>query len=328
MNLKDRYKTYVFTCTLEKPENERLKFFLNEIKQYQFYNQTFANSVLVNYDDEYEKKTGIKPQNLPNTADFSSIISNNLKLYSIKDEKKFDEIIKRNRSEYENYALLDILGIYYNIFIRESSTSAQGNKTEIVEINFNDLKNNVDQIHMSSTINIANIEKTKCTEHNQSTIRSQRNNNFGLSNEALKQENGFIAEYYAYKKLTACYGEENVNWVSKNSAYAFPDKSYNDDLHFDISFVEKGKEYFVEVKKVSVDNLAFDISKAEVEFGESNTEAYHIYCVAIENKKPIDDKSVLVKSFFSYAKSEGFTHNKKFTVITNSFRIKTKIAQK
>lgn len=87
MNLKDRYKTYVFTCTLEKPENERLKFFLNEIKQYQFYNQTFANSVLVNYDDEYEKKTGIKPQNLPNTADFSSIISNNLKLYSIKDEK-------------------------------------------------------------------------------------------------------------------------------------------------------------------------------------------------------------------------------------------------
>lgn len=111
--------------------------------------------------------------------------------------------------------MLDILGIYYNIFIRESSTSAQGNKTEIVEINFNDLKNNVDQIHMSSTINIANIEKTKCTEHNQSTIRSQRNNNFGLSNEALKQENGFIAEYYAYKKLTACYGEENVNWVSK-----------------------------------------------------------------------------------------------------------------
>jgi hypothetical protein len=47
-----------------------------------------------------------------------------------------------------------------------------------------------------------------------------------------------------------------------------------------------------------------------------------------EPEEPIDDKSMLVKKFFSYAKSEGFTHNNKFTVVTNSFRIKTKIVQK
>jgi hypothetical protein len=237
-------------------------------------------------------------------------------------------VIKRNRSDYENYALLGILDIYYDILIRESVTSSQNNKTEKVEINFNDLKNNVDQTSISPTINIANIERTKYTEHNQNTTGRQTTNSFGLSNEALKQENGFIAEYYAYKKLTACYGEENVNWVSKNSSHAFPDKSYNDNLHYDISFVEKGKEQYVEVKKVSVDDLSFDISKAEVEFGESNAESYHIYCIAVDNKKPIDDKSVLIKKFFSYAKSDGFTHNNKFTVVTNSFRIKTKIAQK
>jgi len=328
IDLKDRYKTHVFTSSLEKPENERLKYFLDEIKQYLFYNHIFPNSVLVNYDVEYEKKTKIKPQDLPNTVDFSEIISNNMKLYSTKDDIKFNEIIKRNRSDYENYALLDILDIYFDSSIGTSFTSSQNNKTETVEINFDDLKNNVDQTNISPTINTANIEKTKYTEHNQNTTSSQTSNNFGLSNEALKQENGFIAEYYAYKKLKAYYGEENVNWVSKNSSHAFPDKSYNDNLHYDISYVEKGKEQYVEVKKVSVDNLSFDISKAEVEFGESYTDTYHIYCVAVENKKPIDDKSVLVKKFFSYAKSEGFTHNKKFTVVTNSFRIKTKIVQK
>ena len=172
------------------------------------------------------------------------------------------------------------------------------------------------------------MRKTRYTEHNQSATGRQSTNSFGLSNEALKQENGFIAEYYAYKKLTTFYGEENVNWVSKNSSHAFQGKSYNDNLHYDISYVDKGKEHYVEVKKTSVDDLSFDISKAEVEFGESNSQTYHIYCVAVENKKPIDDKSVLVKKFFSYAKSERFTHNNKFTVVTNSFRIKTKIVQK
>lgn len=328
IDLKDRYKTHVFTSAMAKSENERLKYLLDEMKQYLFYNHIFPNSVLVNYDVEYEKKTKIKPQDLPNTVDFSEIISNNLELYSAKDEIKFNEIIKKNRSDYENYALLDILDIYYDSSIRDSVTSTQKNKTETVEINFNDLKNNVDQTSISPNINIANIEKTKYTEHNQSTTVRQSTNNFGLSNEALKQENGFIAEYYAYRKLTTFYGEENINWVSKNSSHAFPDKSYNDNLHYDISYVDKGKEHYVEVKKISVDDLSFDISKAEVEFGESNTDTYHIYCVAVENKRPIDDKSVLVKKFFSYAKSEGFTHNNKFTVVTNSFRIKTKIVQK
>ena len=81
---KDRYKTHVFTSAMGKPENERLKYFLDEIKQYLFYNHNFPNSVLVNYDLEYEKKTKIKPQDLPDTVDFSEIISNNLKLYSTK----------------------------------------------------------------------------------------------------------------------------------------------------------------------------------------------------------------------------------------------------
>ena len=327
-DLKDQYKTYILNKAMEKPENERFKYFMDEIKQYQFNNKAFPNSVLVDYDAEYENKTKIKPIDLPYTVDFSEIISKNLELYRTEHEEEYNVIFKKNRSEYENYALLNILNIYYSSLVETSVTSMQSSKTETAQINYNDLKNTVDQTPISSTVNTANIEKSKNTEHHQNTNGGRTSNNYGLSTEATKQENGFLAEYYAYKKFIMQYGEENVNWVSKNSTYIFPDKSYNDDLHYDISFVEKGKENYVEVKKVSVDNLSFDISNAEVEFGESNTDKYHIYCIAIENKKPIDDKSVLVRKFFSYAKSEGFTHNNKFTVITNSFRIKTNIQKK
>lgn len=328
IKLKDQYKTHLYNIALLKKENERLKYFLDEFKQYQFNKHNFPNSVLVNYDIEYEKKTKFKPQDLQNTVDFSQIISTNLQLYGNNDVKKYNEIIKRNSSDYENYALLNILDVFYDSYIKISPTFSQNNKSETVEINFNDLKNNVDQIHISRTINTANIEKTKYTEHIHNSTGRQTTNSFGLSNEAIKQENGFIAEYYVYKKLTKFYGEENVNWVSKNSSHAFADKSYDDNLHYDLSYIEKGKKHYVEVKKVSVESLSFDISKAEVKFGELNADIYHIYCVSVEFKKPIDNKSVLIKKFFSYAKSEGFTHNNKFTVETNSFRIKTKIATK
>jgi len=328
IKLKDQYKTHLYNIALLKNENERLKYFLDEFKQYQFNKHNFPNSVLVNYDSEYEKKTKFKPQDLQNTVDFSQIIATNLQLYGNNDVKKYNEIIKRNSSDYEYYALLNILDVFYDSYIKTSPTSSQNNKSETVEINFNDLKNNVDQIHISQTINTANIEKTKSNEHIHNSTGRQTTNSFGLTNEAIKQENGFIAEYYVYKKLTKFYGEENVNWVSKNSSHAFADKSYDDNLHYDLSYIEKGKKHYVEVKKVSVDSLSFDISKAEVKFGELNADTYHIYCVAVEFKKPIDDKSVLIKKFFSYTKSEGFTHNNKFTVETNSFRIKTKIATK
>lgn len=53
---------------------------------------------------------------------------------------------------------------------------------------------------------------------------------------------------FAYNKLVAKYGQEKVNWVSKYSSYAFPDKSYDDSKHYDISYFDKEKEYYVEEK--------------------------------------------------------------------------------
>lgn len=322
----ERFKTYIYENTIKKESSERIKYYLSAVKNYQFGAiENFKNTVDSQYEEFYESSFGIKLCDLPEAIDFQKVINDNLEKYQAENEEKYNLILRQNIIEYQEYALLDVLELYYEKISQTANPEPKQSVAEDAKIDYGELINNVDNSDISGRINTADIEKTSKNPSQENSQGTNGNNNFGISNEIAKQENGFIAEYFAYKKLAEEYGEVNVNWVSKNSTYETPGKEYEDRLHYDISYTDKGKEHFVEVKKISPDNLSFDITSAEVDFGEANSDRYHIYCVAVSNKKPIKEKSVLIKKFFTYTKSEGFTHNSKFSVITNSFKIKAKI---
>jgi hypothetical protein len=327
LSLLEKYKSFIFNEAMKVEKEKRLQFFDQRLKNYQFgAGAVFADSVNFDFDKTYSDEYGVNIAELPEPIDFSAIIESNIEVFKAQRESDYNEVIKTSKSSYENYALLDLLEQYSLKISEKSEQNEPAGEKEDVSINYGELKNTVDSGYQPGGINTAEIEKSKASSQPSNTQSAPTGeNNFGLANEAAKQENGFIAEYFAYKRLCEKYGEINVNWISKNSSYVIADHKYDDTKHYDISYIYHGAEHFVEVKKISPDELSFFITSGEVEFGEANRERYHIYCVAVSERNIVAGKSVLIEKFFTYGKGEAFTNNRKFSVLTKDFKIKAKI---
>ena len=71
----------------------------------------------------------------------------------------------------------------------------------------------------------------------------------------------------------------------------------NDSLHYDISYVDDSKTYYVEVK--ACDSGEFHISSGELEFAKKNSETYRLALVYLETARLqiVDDVYNKLKDF-------------------------------
>lgn len=140
--------------------------------------------------------------------------------------------------------------------------------------------------------------------------------------EKRKKHIGFIGEALVFQKLKQQYGDDDVSW---DSGYAkeVNENTLGDDMyHYDIKYKKGDEYYYVEVKSTTTDNLEFEISELELEFGKEKKKNYEIFIVTnVENKNPGIKN---IGNPFIFDDGESLMNCSRFTVLNDSFTIKMK----
>ena len=151
-------------------------------------------------------------------------------------------------------------------------------------------------------------ERKSKSHFNQKKFTASKNN----------EVHGFIGESYVYNILKNKY--KSVSWVSANAVKANIISSGNDSLGYDISYINENNEtQYIEVKSSVKEDMVFNISKSEVNFGEDNCDNYNIIFITHVNQK--HRKLFCIQKPFKYKKGENFYNNSKFSVENSNFKV-------
>lgn len=138
------------------------------------------------------------------------------------------------------------------------------------------------------------------------------------SQETL-DEIGFNGEYYVFHKLSEVY---TVDWVSKNGELAGETVCGDDDLGYDMRYInESGNSIFVEVKATSGTTKQFNLTRFEVITGIKNKENYYLFFVINALNKPLTQAENLGTIFKDYETISEFEESEDFLVESNGYQI-------
>ena len=106
-----------------------------------------------------------------------------------------------------------------------------------------------------------------------------------------KETIGFKGEYKAYNWLKEQYDE--VMWVSENAKTADVNPTGSPSYGYDMSYVENGETFYVDVKADNVDSsdITIFMSKAEFDFACQNEQHYKIFYV---KKAGFSDSQIMI----------------------------------
>ncbi len=136
--------------------------------------------------------------------------------------------------------------------------------------------------------------------------------------EKRKKRIGFIGEVLVYKKLKEQYGD--VSWDSGYAKEANENPKGDDMNHYDIRYKKDDEYYYVEVKSTTTDNLEFEISELEFEFGKEKKKNYEIFIVTNVENQNREIKNI--GNPFIFEEGESLMNCQRFTVLNDSFIIK------
>ena len=138
-----------------------------------------------------------------------------------------------------------------------------------------------------------------------------------------KQEIGMIGEAYVYKELLGLYPD--VRWVSGNAEQAGLIVKGDDTCGYDIKYTDsKGMIQYVEVKSSRSEDIAFNLSDSELQFGCQNASSYEIIYVVIGDDGFPVHKPWRLGHLFKFAEGEDLLHNERFSIESDSYRVTAK----
>lgn len=204
---------------------------------------------------------------------------------------------------------------------KKKSIGLNGVDVEYEEDDYEALARNADEDLNNSDYEIESLEPSKPEQ--KTGEGTGRRGGGGLRGTAKKQtkEIGFLGEKYVYETLVKKYTKEKVIWASDYARKVNINPEGRDDIGYDICYTdESGKRHYVEVKATKDDEPAFSISRAEVRFGELNKSDYDVILVLSVCDK--NRRLINVGKIFEFVEDESFSNNSKFTVDTQTFRIR------
>ena len=299
--LKSSYRNkYLIYKTVSIINNNGFKDeYESAIKEYDFTEYQFDNSVKVNVSDVFETIFKISISELDNVSDNLGDLLPLLKVREPKDvEKSGDETDKNKHDKHEEEPI------------------------DFVELN-NEIAENTDD-----TILEAVTEKpTPRKKTNKAEKRTGISKAYDSSINKKKELNGFIAEskvFNALLKIVSSNG--SIEWVSSNGAKAKKCLEGSDSLGYDIKYVVDGVIHYAEVKGTSGKVVEFTLSKNEYEFGDSHKDSYELWFVFIEEDGEAGDP-IQLGNIFKFDDNESFFNNSKFSVEQSEFKIRAKIKE-
>lgn len=257
------------------------------------------------YDNNYIKLMEISDLNC---EVFKTYLNDNDEIRSLVYFAEYDAI-KNNYLKYKE-SMLTENGIHFN------GKQIKGN--DLSEM-YRDL---IKQDDFATAIEIKNIktEKSPVGKHNESGRNGGNHTSKKRMSEKRKKQIGFIGEVLVYKTLKECY--EVVSW---DSGYAkeVNENPVGDDMnHYDIRYKKDDEYYYVEVKSTTTDNLEFEISKQEFEFGKEKKNNYEIFIVTNVESQKREIKNI--GNPFIFVEGESLMNCPRFTVLNDTFTIKMK----
>jgi len=260
--------------------------------------------------------------------DFDRIYKENLFEFEKKIEHKYKFLLLKLLSNFENKSLIYfgelnelnkiIAEIYKQIYqskeAKYGNINVDLNGENLVDYTYKDLFNKCLTDNSNYEIDTINISETPTNNKSNKSYSNKKSASVSKNNEV----HGFIGESYVYNILKNKY--KSVSWVSSNAVKADIISVGDDNLGYDIKYVDENDEtQYIEVKSSSKDDFIFNISKAEVDFGEQNSDNYSIMFITNVNQK--FRKLYNIQKPFKYKKGENFYHNSKFSVENNNFKI-------
>ena len=256
------------------------------------------------YDSNYNK---LKDDNKPNWKDLKAFLDDNDEARSLVYFAEYD-VVNNLCQEYWN----------------EKKTGNE-NLLNGIPINGDDLGMIYQVlIHQPGLLDGLDIENVKTEEVPSVKKVHERQGGFRTPikrmSEKRKKDIGFIGEALVYQKLKGLY--KDVSW---DSGYAkeVNENTLGDDMyHYDIKYKKGDEYYYVEVKSTVTDNLEFEISESELEFGKEKKKNYEIFIVTnVENENP---RIKNIGNPFIFEDGESLMNCSRFTVLNDSFTIKMK----
>jgi len=176
---------------------------------------------------------------------------------------------------------------------------------------------------LSITCPIDQVGTVKIPNDNRGGSGSGRGGRKGITrvSDKRKKEIGFIGESVVYNTLKEKYGD-SVSWDSAYAKEANVNPLGNDSNHYDIRYEKDGEYYYVEIKSTISENLEFEISQYEYEFGVGKGENYKIFIVT-----NVDNQNRKIKDIgnpFIFKEGESLTNNPRFSMFNDKFVIKMK----
>lgn len=324
---------------LKKETIDKKKKFINIIQQYSHSEDiSIANPTDVNIENvfqKYVKQTyhvdlSVMPtenditelyqrnyENLKSQLDkypnIKSFIDDDDEMRSLVYFNEFDEIIRNYTSHQQNPQSKNTITV-----------NGESIKADSPEEIFKQLSN----LSLDCSIDPIDIEKIPITNRNRNSSGRKIGGKTGISHisDKRKKEIGFTGETVVYNSLKKKYGEKNVSWESGYAKEANVNPLGDDMNHYDLWFEENGERKYVEVKSTNSDNLEFEISEAEFEFGVTKGESYMVFIVTnVESK---DRKIKNIGNPFIFKDGESLTSNPRFTMLNDKFIIKMKESNK
>lgn len=292
-DLKNEYKDRYFYYKLRKIIDKKGKFDdFDKVKdEYIFGKIEFDNSVKLNIEDIFKNNFDVSIQELKEESSNYQDLLNELKASDLKNDDDNEKVkeIEKNKMQKENNDF-EILN------------------HEIVNIE------NADVIYGV----LETVEKRERTN-----IHSHETRTYNIENNYAKERVGFIAESIVYNILVKM-GKMDVEWKSGNAEKAKVIPKGDDALGYDIRYNDEIGNHFIEVKGSKSNNIEFNLTKNEFDFGMENKDKFEIWFVSVNEEIKLS-KVYNLGQIFIFKDGENFFKNSRFSVESSEFKIRTKV---
>jgi len=328
--LRPLYEGYLYNYIVSDSKMSKSDKFVKIMESYDFIYQKIdvkaINSFSLDIDDLLLKLLHLNTLlELTIYKDYSirEIIKLNIEQYSKEHPEKYKEIqsaFDMNKIHY--YSLFNELNDLHTSIPRKSPQVENGS---IKQIDKNGLS--IEQIKNKVLVDIrpqdTDIVNLAIDSVNHNSVNTYTKGKVVKINPQNQLDNGCIAEYFVYKKLSEEFGK--VKWISGNAQRVLNYTDVDDSKGYDMIYIDQfNDERFVEVKSSQDKSLRIKMSKNEVEKGLDNSNKYDIHFVNLDdNQKPTN--YYRIKNFFKFEEGEDFFNNSKFHVETDNYDIRAKI---
>ena len=324
----EKYKSayLVFEYEQLKSDEDCVEKYEELKRTYGVYEQDSLNSIHFNINLFYKKMYGVSFEELDKIED-PNIIAKVIERNRKKNVDKISNLTKKCTSElldiYLLFDRLDLLEVkidYTEEEEKELQEEIKNQKEKTSEL-LSEIRNSGSAIF--DDVHIAPLS-TMPKEGRGKSGKKKKGAHSALSDQ-VKQNDGLIGEAKVYYGLKKKYSD-SVEWVSRNAQIAGVVAKGYDTYGYDIKYTdEEGNIHYVEVKASRTGDIAFSLTKNEIDHALLNARNYEIIFVFLDDKgKPIGNPKLL-GNIFSFEEGENLLNNKRFSIENKDFSIYAKI---